>query len=184
MLVTDEHIQLLRDIHSFAKIKRYHGLLPVKHLLFHDQDVVEELKSDNLIEKRAIYAQCGGKMTGYRLTKAAAKRLKKLGHKLEEDDLEDRLMELSGVDPEELSPRHIEILSDVYHFSKVKVFGGLIPKHEMKDHYDKKDIRLLYDLGLILYIKIKGSDVKYEKGYILSELGRSVLRQLGLVQEG
>ena len=51
----------------------------------------------------------------------------------------------------------------------------------MVDDYDKKDVKVLYEIGYILYIKLKGKAVKHGKGYILTDQSLRLLRRLGKI---
>lgn len=173
-----KHIQVLKDIRRFAQISRYHGMLPEKHALMYEQGVLDFLEELNLIETGTVIAQCGAHMTGYRLTEGARRDLKVMGVEL---DAETGPGELSTEDEDGcLTSDQIEILADLFHISRVKKFGGITPK-EMLDEYDKKDVKVLYELGYILYIKLKGKVVKHGKGYILTDQSLRLLRRLGKV---
>ncbi len=176
--LSPEHLQVLKDIRRFANIRRYHGMLPEKHALIYEQGVLDFLQESNLVETGTVVAQCGAHMTGYRLTEGARRDLRDMG------------IELDGApEPQELpiededgclTNEQIEILADLYHISRIKKFGGITPK-EMLDEYDKRDVKLLYELGYILYIKLKGKAVKHGKGYILTDQSLRLLRRLGKV---
>ena len=173
-----KHIQVLKDIRRFAQIGRYHGMLPEKHALMYEQGVLDFLEELNLIEIGTVIAQCGAHMTGYRLTEGSRRDLKAMGVEL---DAETAPRERSTEDEDGcLTSDQIEILADLFHISRVKKFGGITPK-EMLDEYDKKDVKVLYELGYILYIKLKGKAVKHGKGYILTDQSLRLLRRLGKV---
>lgn len=175
-LLTAKHVQVLKDISRFSGIRRYHGMLPEKHALLYEAGVLDYLEECNLVEIGTVIAQCGAHMSGYRLTEGARRDLKLMGVELEG---ETEPQELSTEDEDGcLTNGQIEILADVYHFSRVSRFGGITPK-EMLDDYDKKDIKVLYELGYILYIKLKGKAVKHGKGYILTDRSLRLLRRLG-----
>ena len=180
MILDETDIQILKDVYSFKDVKRYHGLLPAKFLLTADAKRVERLESECLIEKGRVEAQCGANFQGYRLTEHALHNLRQLGYDLSNDDFICRLRNLKSIDPDELDKRHIDILSDIFHLSKLCSNSGLAPKSDLKK-YDKKELRLLFDLGLILSIKVKSECDDSYKGYILSELGRRLLQQVGYI---
>ncbi|EPR39829.1 hypothetical protein dsx2_0403 [Desulfovibrio sp. X2] len=175
-LLTQKHIQALKDINRFSRIGRYHGMLPEKHSLLYDAGVLEFLEENNLIEVGTVIATCGAHMTGYRLTDEARRDLSSLGVELDEKPPE----ELPTEDEDGCLTRgQIDILADLYHFGRIKKFGGITPKHEVEE-YDKRDIKLLYELGYILYIRLKGKAVRHGKGYILTEQAMRLLRRLGI----
>lgn len=178
MILTQRHVQVLRDIYRFNKIKRYHGLLPEKHAMFYDADLLTTLEDRGLIEEGTVIARCGKQLRGYRLTEDARKKLKDMGVSLStpEEDFD----QAPPDEHDELGPEHVRVLADMYHFSQVAKYNGITPRHEIED-YPKNDVKLLYDLGYILYIKLKGAGVKYSKGYILTEAGLRLLRAKGYV---
>ena len=178
ILLSQKHLQALKDIYKFSGIRRYHGMLPEKHALLYDQDVLGFLEENDLIEEGTVIARCGSKMTGFRLTDNARRDLKAMGVEL--DSSEPEPQELPTEDEDGcLTREQIDILADLYHFSRIKKFNGITPKKEIED-YDKRDIKLLYELGYILYIQLKGRAVRHAKGYILTEQAMRLLRRLGI----
>jgi len=178
LVLTTSHIQALKDIRRFSGIRRYHGMLPEKHALLYEQGVLDHLEECNLVETGTVIAQCGAHMTGYRLTEGARRNLRGMGVELDAAPVTE---ELPTEDEDGcLTSGQIDILSDIYHFSRVAKFGGIAPK-EMVDDYDKKDIKVLYEIGYILYIKLKGKAVKHGKGYILTDQSLRLLRRLGKI---
>lgn len=176
MLLTTRHIQILKDIDRFSGVQRYHGMLPEKHALLYNDDALYSLQENNLVEERTVIAQCGRMMKGYRLTDTALDDLNKAGVELRSDDPSGQEVPTEIVD-EELGPEHIRVLQDFFHMTQIHKFNGIAPKQEVED-YDKRVIQLLYDLGYIIYIKIKGKSVKYSKGYILTDDGRKLLKRM------
>lgn len=171
---SDKHLQILKDLHNFSRLKRYHGLLPHKETLFYDQDVFQELRDRALVEKGIIFTSCGSTLKGYRLAEGVRERLRESGLDLSKPPKSsDALEEVEDL----LEPEHIDILVDVYHLSQTHKYGGIAPK-EMLSEYEKKMVKMLYDSGYIFYIKLKGADVKHRKGYILSRRGARLLRDL------
>jgi hypothetical protein len=179
-ILGEKHLDILHSISRFARVKRYHGMLPAKHTFLYSPQVLDDLLRRGLVEEGEIIAPCGSSFTGYRLTDSgksvledeASHAAKKTG------DAGEGASTLKKFVEEELEPRHLDTLHDIYRFGQVKKFYGIMPKH-MVEHYDRKHMDLLYDLGLILYIKIKGPRIRYTKGYVVSEFGRSVLQEMG-----
>ena len=89
MLLTTRHVQILKDIDRFSGIQRYHGLLPEKHAMLYDDEVLSDLLEQNLVEERTVIARCGRMMKGYRLTENAREDLGGMGVELRlEKDIE------------------------------------------------------------------------------------------------
>lgn len=170
MTLSDKQIQILRDCQRFSAIRTYHGLLPEKISSLYDEDVVRELIALSLLERGTVVSRCGGKLNGLRLTPKAEALLPGMPS-----------VELSSIrelPDEELDAEDFSILRDVFHYSHIKCFGGMSPKDGLEDLYGKKVVRRLFDLGLLLSIKLKGREAdkkRSRKGYILSDLGRRVL---------
>ncbi len=176
MLLTTRHVQILKDIDRFSGIQRYHGLLPEKHAMLYDDEVLSDLLEQNLVEERTVIARCGRMMKGYRLTENAREDLGGMGVELRlEKDIEPS--DLPEFFDDELGAEHIRALRDLYHMTQIRKFNGIAPKHEVED-YDKRVVKLLYDLGYIIYIKVKGKSVKYTKGYILTDEGSKLLKRM------
>lgn len=177
MDLSHETIQALKEIQSFASVKRYHGMMPEKQAMLYESEVIEYLKVNNLVEEGVIFSKCGTSTRGYRVADQARALLKEYGLDLEADGWE-TINRFGFISEEGLEPGHMDILRDMDRITRVKVFGGLVPKHVM-DEFDKRRVKTLYEGGYIFYIKIKGADVKYTKGYILSEKGTYLVRHLG-----
>lgn len=180
MLLNTKHMQVLKDIHQFSRLSRYHGMLPQKHAYLYDDDVLTHLKHENLVERGTVIAPCGNHFKGFKLTENAKRDLKANGLDLD-SEVQQKIDAMPEPSEHGLTAELLEILTDVYHLSKVKRFCSIAPKHELVE-YDKKDLKFLYEAGYLFYIKLKGSSVKYRKGYVLSEQGRRVLKTLGIVK--
>lgn len=176
MILTQEHIQILREIGGFATVKRYHGMLPEKHAILYDEEILASLLEQELVEEGAIFSQCGASSKGYRLSAKAREQLKDLGLEFDHEDWE-KISTIDFVSQDGLGQEHIDLLTDMQHFSRISLYGGIVPK-EIMEEYDKKVVGLLYDGGYIFYIKLKGAGVRHKKGYVLSEKGAYVLRQI------
>ena len=179
VILTEKHIQLLKDINRYSRIKRYHGLLPRKECFMFDDAVLESLQENGTVEEGVIFTRCGSNPTGYRIAEHAKEELKKLGVDFSDHGGDwDKVKEEEVVTLDQLEKEHIDALVDVYHFSKTNKFGGMAPT-DIMDDYDKAVIDYLYDAGYIFQIKVKGKNVKYEKGFVLSDKSVKILKQLG-----
>lgn len=174
---SDKHLEILKDLHNFSRLKRYHGLLPHKETLFYDPDVFQELRDNALVEKGIIFTSCGSTLKGYRLADGVRERLRESGVDLTSPSKNSEALEEVK---DFLEPEHIDILVDVYHLSQTHKYGGIAPKEMLSEH-EKKMVKMLYDSGYIFYIKLKGAEVKHRKGYILSRRGACLLRDLDCV---
>jgi hypothetical protein len=174
--LTENHIQIIKHVHAYAKIKRYHGMLPKRDADIYDQDALDYLIDAGFVEEGVFLTTCGANPKGYRLAPDAISELESLGIDVRNEDWE-ALREHDWVAVDKLDERHIDALVDVYHFSKIKKFNGFAPKEVLED-YDKEIFKFLYDMGYVFHIKLKGAKVKYEKGYVLSDKARRVLKQL------
>lgn len=177
MILTEKHVQILRDIHHYAKIKRYHGLMPRKLTLFYDEGLLESLLESGLVKEGIIQTTCGSNPEGYRLSKKGKCDLKELGIDLRTDEWK-VLQSDSVVHLDDLEEGDIEVLMDIYHLTQLKHYGGMAPQYIM-ENYSSSQLKALYDLGYILYIKLKGAEISSEKGYVLSEKAHKLLRQVG-----
>lgn len=176
MLLTELHIQILKHVHAYATIKRYHGMLPQRDSSIYANEALDYLIAEGLVEEGVILTSCGSNPKGYRLSKSAINELEELGIDFKNEDWE-ALRENDWVADDLLDEEHIDALVDIYHFSKIKKFNGMAPKKLLID-YDENLFKVLYDMGYVFHIKLKGSNVKYQKGYVLSDKARRVLRQL------
>jgi hypothetical protein len=159
VILTEKHIQLLKDINRYSRIKRYHGLLPRKECFMFDDAVLESLQENGIVEEGVIFTRCGSNPTGYRIAEHAKEELKKLGVDFSDHGGDwDKVKEEEVVTLDQLEKEHIDALMD---------------------DYDKAVIDYLYDAGYIFQIKVKGKNVKYEKGFVLSDKSVKILKQLG-----
>jgi len=176
MILTQEHIQVLREIAGFATVKRYHGMLPGKHAVMYDEAMLAQLLEQGLIEEGVIFSQCGASSKGYRLSAKAREQLREMGLEFNSGDWE-KIGAMDYVSRDGLGQEHLDLLSDMRHFSRITLYGGIMPK-EFVGEYAKEVVGLLYDGGYIFYIKLKGEGVRYKKGYVLSDKGTYVLDQM------
>ncbi|MGE4554333.1 MAG: hypothetical protein AB7D57_14575 [Desulfovibrionaceae bacterium] len=180
MILTERHLQILKHIHAYSKIKQYHGMVPRKEAASYDERLLQSLLDNGLVEEGVIITTCGSNPKGYRLSEEAKHELEGLGLNIQAEEW-DRVKESDAVANDRLDKEHIETLVDVYHFSKIKKFNGIAPKFVV-DNYDKDVVKFLYDAGYIFYIKLKGARVENEKGYVLSERATRLLEQAGLAR--
>lgn len=178
MLLTDRHVQILKDIHHYAKIKRYHGLMPRKLTMVYDEGIMESLLESGLVEEGIILTTCGSNPVGYRLSDKGKADLKNLGIDFTTDAWK-VLQDDSYVSLDDLEESDIDLLMDIYHLMQLKRYDGIAPKFIL-ENYSRSQLKALYDLGYILYIKLKGAEIDYEKGYVLSEKAYKLLRQVGI----
>lgn len=172
----ETELQILRDVQRFSTVKRYHGLLPEKYALLYDQGTLHSLLRQSLLESGMVLSRCGSKLHGYRLTDQAATALRELGLGAAGSPMSCSFRELQG---EELDCLDLQILADVLHYSRIRRNGGLCPKDELYEDHGKKDVKRLYEMGLLLYVKLKDAGGKSRKGYVLSELGRRIMDSAG-----
>lgn len=176
MILTEKHIQILKDIHMFSRIKRYHGMLPQKDAVIYDENAMDYLMDEGLVEEGCIFTTCGNNPKGYRLSDTARDDLKELGVSLSGQEFEN-LEEADFIATDHLTKDHLDVLMDIQHLTQINKFHGIAPRHVM-DEYDKALLKDLYDSGYVFHIKLKGKKVKYEKGLVLSDKAQRMLQQL------
>lgn len=178
MILTEQHLQILKHIQAYANVKRYHGMLPEREALAYDDKVLDYLKECGVVEEGVIITSCGSNPKGFRLAEGARNELESLGigfmdkgwEKVRNDDY---------VALDQLDKEHIELLRDIYHLSKVSRFCGVAPC-EMLEDYEGTLLRMLYDMGYVFHIKLKGKNVRHGDGYVLSDKAMRLLRQSGM----
>ncbi len=178
MLLTERHVQILKDIQHYSKIKRYHGLMPRKLTLVYDEGVLESLLESGLVEEGVILTTCGSNPVGYKLSEKGRDDLRNLGIDFTTDAWK-VLKSDNCVSMDDLEESDIEVLMDIFHLTQLKRYDGIAPKFIL-ENYNRNQLKALYDLGYILYIKLKGAEIDCEKGYVLSEKAHKLLRQVGL----
>lgn len=178
MILSQQHIKLLQDVSSFSGMERYHGLMPERHALLYDDEVVQDLLENNLVDEGHITTSCGLETKGYRLSDTARDDLARLGVDLRDHDW-DQIKDSKLIIEDELTREDIELLTEVYHYSKIKRHHGIAPKELMED-CDKKRLKDLYKSGYLFNIRLKGQTVKHEKGYVLTEKAHSLLKHVGV----
>jgi len=158
MKPTPKQFDILRAVAAFATVERYQGTLPKRQALFFAKDDLGALEDAGLLEKVKLSYPCGKSLAGWRLTPA--------GRAL-----------LPEVEPEgggELEAEHLRILGDVYHYSRISSFRGMMPKDLAKGAFDGDDLRDLFTHGYLLRIRVKGQ--AKGKGWVVSNKGLAALR--------
>jgi YesN/AraC family two-component response regulator len=179
LLLSQEHLKLMQDIHAFSGMERYHGLMPERHSILYEDDVIRDLVENNLVDEGFLTTSCGMENKGYRLTKTAQEELARLGF-----DLEDHCYGITDsqyTDHDELMKEDIDLLGEIYHFTKIKRYHGIAPR-EMFDEIDRKRVKYLYKSGYLYNIRLKGPSVKFEKGYVLTDRAHTLLKHIGVVR--
>lgn len=83
------------------------------------------------------------------------------------------------VTDDNLTKDDIELLTEVYHFTKIKRYHGIAPR-DLLEECDRKRVKDLYKSGYLFNIRLKGPSVKYEKGYVLTDRGHLLLKHIGV----
>ncbi|MEF2146123.1 MAG: hypothetical protein V3573_11815 [Desulfovibrionaceae bacterium] len=178
MILTEKHVQILKHIQAYANVKRYHGMLPEREALAYDELVLDSLKENGLVEEGMIMTSCGSNPKGYRLSDGARAELEAFGIDFTDRGWE-KVRNDDNVSMDQLDKEHIEMLRDIYHLSRVSRNHGVAPGAVLDD-YEKPLLRMLYDMGYVFHIKLKGKNVKHGDGYVLSDKATRLLRQIGL----
>ena len=172
---------ILADVQQYEDVQRYCGMLPSKFASFWNPEARDALMAAGLIEKGKVWQPCGSKLKGYRLTPAGRELLTRLHNGLDADlDGDLTVHDIPGLEGNQFSLEDLSLLRDVAHFAHISRNNGIAPKQDLLNVYDKRDVKRLYELGLILYVKLKGIEGKKRKGYVLSNIGRRVLDQFGM----
>lgn len=177
MQVDAVHKEILQDIASFSTIERYRGMMPMKLAMCFDELRIAELVEAGLIERIQISYACGQEATLLKLTDAGEVLLMDLAEGDAEALARLRRRAEKVVTHREcahLSQEQWQILSDVYHYTNIPRFGGLMPQEEV-GIYDQRSVNELFAQGFVIRIKAElGSGVK-RKGLILSDKGLTCL---------
>lgn len=158
MKPTPKQLEILRAARAFAVVDRYQGTLPKRQALLFSKDDLRALEESACLERVKLSYPCGRSMAGWRLTAVGRQCLPE--------------PDLAG-EPE-LLPEHLRILNDVYHFSRLSGFHGMMPK-ELARQFDKDDLEDLFSHGYLLRIRIKNAGKG--KGWVVSNKGLTALRQ-------
>ncbi|GAB7079687.1 hypothetical protein [Megalodesulfovibrio paquesii] len=170
MQLQQEHLKILKDISLFARVHRYHGMLPRKLALFYDEAAIDELLEAELIERVHFKYPCGSNTMLLRLTPTGANTLQ------QQQASDDTLPDNDVLD--ELTPEQWDVLSDMYHTSQLRRYAGILPLEKIDDErLNPKIINVLYARGFIIRVKAEMGSGKKRKGFIISNKG---LRYLNL----
>ena len=159
MKIPPRQQDILKAAAAFATVERYQGTLPRRQALLYAKDDLRALDDAGLLECIKLSYPCGRSMAGWRLTEAG--RL--------------ALPEPEAADEPELLPEHLRILNDVYHYSRLSAFRGMMPQDLARRQFDKDDLEDLFTHGYLLRIRIK-TDGK-AKGWVVSNKGLCALRR-------
>lgn len=179
MQTDDAKLRILQDIRNFTKVRRYRGMFPTKLAMFHDQNVIDELLEEGFIERIFIDLPCGSESKLLKLTEAGMDYLDTLCSLPPDPAVAvsaDCEPESAEPDPEALTKDQKVLLSDIYHFSNIRRFGGMMPREEL-ENYNLRDVNTLYVRGYIIRIKAESGSGKKRRGMMLSDKG---LRIMGL----
>ncbi len=192
MQLDAEHLKALRDVAAFGRIKRYHGMLPAKLAMFLEESKLKDLLQAGYIERLHVSFSCGSETKLLKLTDKGEELVARLRA---EGTLEDTSPPVTaGTTPpnqseageehrpalEPLTREQLIILNDIYHFSKITRFGGIMPLDKLKE-YAAADINTLYGRGFIIRVKAEVGAGAKRKGYILSDKGAEHLKSLNLL---
>ncbi|MFW5735616.1 MAG: hypothetical protein ACOCWR_11200 [Oceanidesulfovibrio sp.] len=186
MQFDNNHFKILKDISAFSGIKRYRGMLPAKLAVFHNPDKVEELVEEECVERIVISLACGSERVMLKLSERGHELLEEL-LPMYEEDAKATAKEASCEEPaNELQPAPVLdksqcfLLSDVYHYSKIHSFGGLMP-YDILEGYDAKDVSSLSGNGYLIHVKAEIGKGRKRKGVILSDKALRLLQHYNLV---
>lgn len=170
MQLNQEHLKVLKDISLFSRVHRYHGMLPRKLALFYDDQTIDDLLHAEYIERVHFKYPCGSNTMLLRLTTAGAAAL--------QADVGAAEMLPDNVVLDELTQEQWDVLSDIYHTSQLRRYGGILPLEKVEDErMDPKIINKLYARGFLIRVKAEMGSGKKRKGFIISNKG---LRYLNL----
>jgi len=176
MEITPSQEDIIKAVAAFSSLDRYQGALPKKHALIYDENELNALMEEGLIEKMRFTFSCGRQSEGLRLTALGREALAGLPQEVPEDAMDEGASELA--------PEHIDIMNDIYHFSKITRNKGVMPR-ELSRRYLNEDLEDLFSRGYILRVKVKvkskddAKDARTIKGYVLSAKGLRIVREHG-----
>jgi molybdenum-dependent DNA-binding transcriptional regulator ModE len=184
MQFDNQHFKILKDISAFSGIKRYRGMLPAKLAVFHHANKVEELVEEECVERIVFSLACGSERVMLKLTERGHELLEELLPMYEEvAEKAEAACKDEEAEPEptpEVSKAQCILLSDVYHYSKIHIFGGLMP-NDILETYESKDVSSLSGNGYLIHVKAEVGKGKKRKGVILSDKALRLLQRFNLV---
>ncbi len=176
MQVTENQFYMLKDIHVLTKVGAKGGCLPLKDALIYDPKELRGLQDNDYVKAVTLMMPCGGEVRGFKLTRKGEWTLRKLEAKYRLDSL-DAAIQLHA-ERHCLTPDQVDILRDIYHFCRLRKSGGIFPRKEAEAACRADDLEFLYLHGYILKIQSGDSSGKKEKGFILSNKGEDVVRDV------
>lgn len=169
MQPSPEHLKILKDIAVFSRVHRYHGMLPRKLAMFYDDAAIEDLLREEHIERVHFNYPCGSESVLLRLTESGQRLLA---------ESRDALDAMGESPMEELTPQQWNLLSDIYHTSQLRKYGGIMPLGKIEDEkLSPKEVNQLYARGYLIRVKAEMGSGKKRKGFLISNKG---LRTLNL----
>lgn len=180
MQLDAQHVEILQDIIVFSSVERYRGMLPSKLALCHDQRKIDELVAADLVERMEMSYPCGQESTMLKLTETGQIVMDNLAregaHIVQPRPRQERHEVAIPSECQGLSDQQWQILQDIFHYSKISRFGGIMPNDET-ENYPPRELNQLFALGFIIRVKAEIGTGEKRKGYILSDKG---LRCLGV----
>lgn len=180
MKLDTQHLEILQDIASFSSVERYRGMLPTKLALCYEERKINELVKADLVERMEISYACGQEATLLKLTEEGEELLDEMVRNgVQNIQILRKRKAQPPVRPEceGLSEEQWQIMNDIFHYSKIHRFGGLMPSNETDD-YSPRALNELFAQGFIIRVKAEIGTGEKRKGYILSDKG---LRCLGRI---
>lgn len=172
MIVDAAHIAILRDVAAFSRVKRYRGMMPTRLALYQEQAKVDDLVEAGLVERINATMSCGSEHVLLKLTKEGSEALRSL--EADQDAAADPTAPEEAASERRLSEEQEDILNDIYHFSKIKRYGGMTSPDLLED-YDVKSVNNLFARGFVIRVKADLGSGRKRKGFILSEKGLAYL---------
>jgi len=168
MNLTERDLQILKNVRFFTKMHRYGGMLPGKYLLLYENDDLEKLIAHDYLERAVLSTPSNTVYPGLRLGAAG----RKLINEEETPVIQDGTQEI----PIEL----VDIMEDVYHFSHIGRYRGLMPEKKARE-YEPSDLEDLLNHGYVYRVKIRWAEGKKIEGYVISTKAHHLLKTLRII---
>ncbi|TVQ96424.1 MAG: hypothetical protein EA399_15915 [Desulfovibrionales bacterium] len=175
MQVTERQFYMLKDIHVITKVGSKGGCLPLKDALIYDPGELKSLQDGDYVKAVTLMMPCGGEIRGFKLTHKGEWALRKLEAQYKLDAL-DAPTSLNA-ERQCLTPEQVDTLRDIYHFCRLRKSGGIFPRKEA-EAFAADDLEFLYLHGYILKIQSGDTSGRKEKGFILSNKGEDLVRNV------
>ncbi|GFK94102.1 hypothetical protein NNJEOMEG_01941 [Fundidesulfovibrio magnetotacticus] len=169
MSLSQDQASLLRAVAQFADVARYHGVMPRKLLLSHDEEGAGVLVEQGFAEWATFTYGCGKKMKGLRITPEGERAA---GRQADSP----AVLDDAG---RELALEHLLILQDLRHFCRMPRYRRMMPVKKAR-HYVECDFEDLVNRGYILKMKLKAAGERSLKGYVISGKGLRALQDAGI----